>query len=516
MEAPNVMNRRSFLIGSTAGMLGIAAAGLLSSCSPQNSETSKTEQQDSSIPAAYEPSETIETDIVVVGGGISGLAAAVQAAQLQKDVVLVECTGILGGNGAGTEGIFAVNSHLQQEQGISITLAEVIAHEQEFFNYRVNALMWKDLVEASGENISWLEDNGVRFSGVVDDYPPMGKIPAFHWWADHSAQSYIEPMSAKAEELGVDIRLNTRGRNLVMDNGNVTGIFVEQSDGAIVQINSKAVILASGGFAGNMEKLARLGINTQMVTYLGMEGHNGDGLEMAAEAGAMDTSLAASYLRETTVAGSTPADPACQFLMTNPTPIWVNQDAERFVNEDCLSVTSGCVSNACTNQEKIFGILGQSTLAEDTTGVVENLQTFIDNGSEDIHVADTIEELAEALQLDATALQNTIERYNSFCESGVDEDFAKPTGKMVALEAPYYGLRLSYAYMCSIGGIRSNRNAEVLNAAGSPIPGLYAAGADGCQLYGGTYTITIPGSFNGNNVYSGRNAAQNASHYIDA
>ena len=508
------MNRRSFIIGSAAGALGVTGASFLGGCSPTNTQGEDANENSGSNAAT--PDETISADIVVVGGGMSGLAAAVQAAQLEKTVVLLECTGILGGNGAGTEGIFAVNSHMQQEQGIEITLAEVVAHEQEFFNYKVNALLWKDLVEASGENISWLEENGVRFSGVVDDYPPMGAIPAFHWWADHSAQSYIEPMGAKAEELGVDIRLNTRGRSLIINNGAVAGILAETADGSLLQIDTKAVILASGGYAGNMEKLASLGINTDMVNYLGMEGHNGDGLEMAVQAGAMDISLNASYLRETTVAGSTPADPACQFLMTNSTPIWVNQDAERFVNEDCLSVTSGCVSNACSNQEAIFGIFGQSTIADDTTGVAENLQTLIDGGNGDIHIADTVQELAEALGVDTEALQTTLDRYNAFCSSGTDEDFAKPANKLISIEAPYYGLRLSYAYMCSIGGIRSNRNAEILDPQGKPIPGLYAAGADGCQLYGGTYTITMPGSFNGNNIYSGRNAAKHAAAFIEA
>ena len=140
-----------------------------------------------------------------MGAGISGLAATVQAAELGLKVITLEVNDFLGGNGLGTEGIFAIGSKGQQEQGIELTLADIVANEQDFFKYKVDALFWKDMVEQSADTIVWLEDNGVEFSGLIDDYPPLGSVKTMHWWKDGLGSSYVDPMGTKAEELGVQI-----------------------------------------------------------------------------------------------------------------------------------------------------------------------------------------------------------------------------------------------------------------------------------------------------------------------
>lgn len=510
------IDRRNFLEVAAVGAAGIFGAGALASCSAKSADSAKGDSPSSGTESGgtITPDETIEADVVVMGGGISGLSAAVQAAQLDMRVVLLERMEQLGGNGAGTEGIFGVNSTMQQEQGIKVTLADVVSSEIEFFNYKPNALLWKDMVDASADDIDWLAENGVVFSGVVDSYGSVGKVPTMHYWADHSAVNYIKPMGEKAGELGVDMRLSTRGAKLLMEDGKVAGIYADKADGSVLLVKAPAVILAAGGYAENMDKLASLGINTDLVSYIGMPGHEGDSIRMASEVGGFDVSLRSGYLRETSVAGCTPMDPACQFLMTDSTPIWVNQDGDRFVSEDCLHVTSGCVSNAHVNQDQTYAIISENLLADDQAGVVDNLNDLVANGSDQIVAASSVDELAEKLSISTEALSAAIERYNGFCETGVDEDFGKPAERMVKLAPPFWGLRLSYIYMTSIGGIHTSRHAEVLTCKNEVIPGLYAAGADGCALYWGTYTINIPGSFNGNNVYSGRNAARNAAAYI--
>lgn len=510
------MDRRSFLATAIAGTAGLAGAGLAFGCAPASkAELGATGDHASAGSEEREPDTTVSADVVVMGGGMSGLAAAVTAAELGLKTVLVECMSSLGGNGVGTEGIFGVNSFMQQEKGIEVTLADVVASEIEFFNYKVDALLWKDMVDASADNIAWLRDNGVIFSGEVDNYRGIGKVPTMHYWKDHDAMNYVTPMGAKAEELGVDIWFNTRGVRLSLVDGVVKGLYGESESEGLVYFEAPAVILAAGGYAGNMDKLSSLGINTDLVSYIGFEGHSGDSIAMATEVGALDTSMRASYLRETTVAGCTPMDPACQFFMLSPLPVWINQDGERFVNEDCLQVTSGCVSNASVNQERTMGIISAGMLADDESGTLENLESLMADGDAVVK-ANTIADLAQGLGVSGEALESTMARYQVFCEQGRDDDFGKSPSALVALEPPYYGLRFSYIYMTSIGGIHTNRRAEVMTAAGTPISGLYAAGADGCALYGGTYTINIPASFNGNNIYSGRNAARNVAAYLSA
>lgn len=506
------VDRRHFIAGCSMGALGLLASG---TAKQALANTSASPTQTAPV---CEPSETLDADICVIGGGMSGLSATVQAAQLGKKVVLLECMDSLGGNGIGTEGVFAVNSPLQQDQGIQITLAEVVASEVEFFNYRVDALKWKDMVDASGDDIAWLQGNGVRFSGAVNSYNPNGEVPSFHWFDGPCSEAYVAPMAAKAEELGVTIRFATRAYALEQnDDGAVCGVCASSADGTTLHVNALAVVIATGGFAGNLEKLASLGIDASKVHYIGLPGHNGEGLAMAVAAGAMDVSSTASFLRETTIGTCIgPGDYIGMFLWSTPSLVWVNQDAERFVTENCLARTSGCMSNACNNQKQSFCLFPASILDSADEKVRVQLQEMVDASNEDFRYGKTIQELAEAFGLDSDALAATVERYNGFCEKGVDEDFAKEPEFLVKLEGPFYAGRFDYVYMASIGGIRTSRKSEALTPTGDPVPGLYAAGSDGCALYGGTYTINIPGSFNGNNIYSGRNAAKNAAAYVES
>jgi fumarate reductase flavoprotein subunit len=125
-------------------------------------------------------SHTIACDVLIVGSGPSGLTAAVHAKELGLEPAIIEVNEKLGGNGEHTEGVFAINSVFQKEQGIHITLQEIIEVESKTFNYHIDTLKWKDLVNHSGDNISWLLDHGVGFSGVVDECKGNAKIRPYH------------------------------------------------------------------------------------------------------------------------------------------------------------------------------------------------------------------------------------------------------------------------------------------------------------------------------------------------
>lgn len=134
---------------------------------------------------AYDPVEVIEADVVVVGSGSSGICATVQAAELGAKTYCLEKNDFVGGNGLGTEGVFALGSSAQEASGIELpSFREIIATDAVFFNYRINSLFWKDMVANSADNYEWLVANGVQFSGVVDNYYGLGKVPCFHWFVD--------------------------------------------------------------------------------------------------------------------------------------------------------------------------------------------------------------------------------------------------------------------------------------------------------------------------------------------
>lgn len=501
------ISRRSFIKGAAAGAVGIATIGVLGGCSSQENEAGET----------LNVSETISTDIVVVGSGSSGICATVQAAELGADVILLESNSVLGGNGALTEGMFAIGSSLQKETGVGtdITFKEVIATEQEFFNYRVNALFWKDLVENSADNLDWLIKNGVKFSGVVDNYYGLGKIPVFHWFLDGKGKNFIEPMAAKAEEMGVKIMMKTPAADLIVDNGKVVGIYAKKEDDTLIQINCKAVILASGGYANNQEMMEARGYDMTYTINQGNPGHNGDGLRMATAAGGADVSLQRCFLREPYSYGIHFFGTMTQAIHRGGPFLWVNQDAERYTNENCGAFTPGNNSNAVHTQAKSFLIFDRAlleSLAQNVENLIEDVEDAVAKcPGDNIYKADTYAELAQKAGLDPEVLAATVSRYNTLCRKGLDEDFNKPAEKMIELAtAPYYIFRQDLSFWTSIGGIHTNRKMEVINEAGVPIPGLYAVGTDGCELYRETYTMNVPASCNGNNCNSGRTASKNA------
>ena len=234
---------------------------------------------------------------------------------------------------------------------------------------------------------------------------------------------------------------------------------------------------------------------------------------MAIQAGARDYSLTSSYLRETTIKDVDFATPFSMYFFTTGANLWVNENGERFADENCLSITSGCQSNANTNQKQTYALFSQEILDANPDAAAACAE-LLSSGTEEVAMGETVEELAEKFGVPSDVLAETVSRYNGFCDAGLDEDFAKDPSQLIHLEPPFYMARMSYCYMSSIGGIKTSRHAEVLDSSGSPIPGLYAVGSDGCQLYAGTYTISVCSSYNGNNVYSGRNAARNAQEYI--
>ncbi|MFR1640089.1 MAG: FAD-binding protein [Eggerthellaceae bacterium] len=197
--------------------------------------------------------------------------------------------------------------------------------------------------------------------------------------------------------------------------------------------------------------------------------------------------------------------------------LWVNQDAERYTNEGCGSFVPQCVGNAVHTQAASYLVMSKDIIDTfvERTGYA-GLQADMDDAAkqcpgENVYKADSIKELAELQGLDADALAATIDRYNELCDKAVDEDFNKSAEDLVALKTgPFYIFRQDMAFWTSIGGIDTNRKMEVVTAKGEPIPGLYAAGTDGCNLYRETYTMSVPASCNANNCNSGRTAARSA------
>lgn len=475
-----------------------------------------------------EIAETIDCDICVVGLGMSGLAAAVQAANNGDKVVGLEVAGTTGGNGTGVEGVFAVNSSLQKEKGIEFDPAMVIATELEEMQMNTNGAAWARMVFNSADNVDWLIEQGVEFSGEVDDYLGSGIVSGFHWFQGNIAsEGYVPQMTQRAKDLGVDVRMETAGRQLIVEDGRVVGVYAQTGDGEDIQINAKAVILACGGYAENRQYVEERGFNWDNFIYGGMPLHNGDGLVMAFQAGASNfvknstfncTNICGqgdnfAWKADSFTAGITGAG----MFGTGGYPVWVNQDAVRFISEDFAKANFEMQSVPAMTQRTIYAVFDQAILEKVLAADPDMLAHVAEVDEPDLAKADTLAEAAAQFDLDAGVLQQTIDEYNVMCANGIDTEFAKPKDSLIAIsQAPFYIAKLNQWYLMSVGGIECDIDARVLDDTKAPIEGLYAVGTDGCMLYRNIYTINVGGTCNCNNINSGRTAANHAHTLVSA
>lgn len=513
-------------------MLG-AAAGLsvLAGCAPSDTNGSvgaKEEQIDSLSQAQANVSvdKTFDTDLLIVGCGGSGTACAVQSAQNGVDFIVIEKGSIIGGNANFVEGIFAINSTPQKEAGIDIKPAEVIMAELERGQYRQNGALWMDLCMKSAENIDWLLEQGCLFSGVIDDYHG-GLIESFHWWKEGKGSvGYIGPMSAKLEEYGVEPHFETSATSIIMEGSKVVGIYAEGPEGTI-QYNAKAVVLATGGFGGNPEMIAKQGWDTSSLHVVGSPNAAGDAYKMCTEIGAKDflsdsCQSLLGYIEALPVVNmEDPANPISGYfgIASGGPVLWVNEYADRYTDENIREQNMVLPSVTGKSNKANYAIFDQAIFDANFGLSDEDVNTFEaaleKNEGMSLYKAETIEELASKFDLDADALVATVDRYNELCEKGIDEDYAKAAEFMMPIaQKPFYVAKLGYAFFFTVGGIWTNKKREVLDEERNSIPGLYAVGNDGSMLYRNVYTINMPGTAFGNQVNSGREAAHNALEYI--
>lgn len=539
------ITRRNFLTGASVAAAGAAAVSMLgcSSGTPAASEeTAAAEGSTATNPTAVddsvwaleevgEPTETIDCDVCVIGGGGTGMAATIQATEQGLNVVLLEKAGALGGAFSATEGMFGVGSHWQEEAGEHGTVGEAVRRCVNYHHYIPSTELYYNFFNQTAETIDWLEEHDCTFRAVVD----YGGNLAWHvYYYDENASSpgayFTDSLRVATEATNANILLNTGAKKILVDNGAVTGVIAADSDGKVIQVNAPVVMLASGGYSSNMEFLHAVSpytVNKNLVS-LGAPGRDGDGIKMGVDAG---VALSEGY---GTVMWCGPAAIGAQWATdaysasVQPT-LWVNQNAKRFIAEDLWIGNFAAGGIACRDQELTYVIFREQDLAAwEANGPYGTVFTFGTPGVPmdearsqleslgSVHVADTVEELAESVGLDPAALKATVDEYNGFCEAGEDPIFGKAAEYLTPIdEGPFWILEVADGYYTTVGGLEINEKLEAIDNEHMPIKGLYVGGCDTGSLYGDSYDVaTAPGSQASWAINSGRLAMKNAGEYL--
>ena len=487
----------------------------------------------------------LKADVVVVAAGLSGLAASIAAAEEGRSVITVEKSNVTGGAANMGMSPLAIGTKYQRAANFNMTPAEAWRKHMNFIHWMGDARLIKKYYEKTASTIEWLEDMGVEFCGLITAYavnenerayatayptahcvkPEGGGAPG-----PRCAGAMTKKMTERARELGVKIMFETVGTNVIMEDGRAVGIKAKNKDGEF-EIRANAVIIATGGFGDNPELIKK---------YFGYEwgkdlfsfripGMVGDGIRMAWEAGAGHSKMMMELMYQC-------PDNMSVFSLDGAFRqpcLWVNKMGERFLNEDLTpnSTFTGC---AIVNQPENVGIsiMDQKMvntykkkgpdLLDHVHGehVFENfdadVETALASGYKYLHKADTLEELAESLNIPVDKFLATVEEYNDMCENGWDELFEKDRRYLYPVsKGPFYALEFYAGAYGTLGGIKINHMLEVITDDNKVIPGLYAVGTDACAIYGDCYPFTLAGNTMAFCLNSGRMAGENASEYID-
>ena len=461
-----------------------------------------------------------KADIVVVGAGGSGISAAVKAETLGANVILIEKMPVIGGATALNAGtLIATGSKYQREVMKETKDSPELAYKDIFTvgKNRNDPVLVKMVTERVGGVVDWL---------IYDMKIPYG--PAATQYPDHSANrqlgvtgrsvNYLNLMREKFLGMGGKLMLQTRAQELIRDDaGKVVGVRATDKDGNTVELTSKAVILASGGYGAVKSMLPK-----EMSNYVfyGLDSETGDGYKMATAigAGTINLDLVKMYPQgvETVPGHGLAATASSTDTMKKSGAIYVNKLGQRYVDENAALgvLTDKTVAQPdhiayIVMDAKAWKEYVRKSLEDKLVPNEETLMTWtkiVNNGRPVMAVSDNLAEAAKTMGVDAEGLAKTVAHWNDMVKAGKDTDFnRKITGGLG--EGPYYIVEQKVRYQTTLGGLKADADLRILDKAGKPIPGLYGAG---CVVGGANGADSLTAMMNSWAIVSGVVSAESA------
>lgn len=423
-------------------------------------------------------------DVIVVGAGGAGLAAAISAAEDGASVIVIEKMSNVGGNTLISGGEMAApGSWMQEKEGIVDDVETFYNDVLKGGDNEGDPALIRVLAENALDGAYWLRD---EINVTFEDY--------MLFFGGHSIKRSLVPLNAsgveliqklhaKAESMGVTIHKNTRANKLEMTDGKVTAVKADFNGQEITYTANKGVVLATGGFGSNIEM--RKQYNPKMdekILSTNSVGSTGDGIIMAQELGAnvVDMQYIQTY---PTCDVETGALLYVGDVRLEGRSILVNLEGKRFVEE---LERRDVISFAVTEQTGGVSYMFWDEASMQASGVAASHQQEYDDliRRGKLVKADTIEEACAHFGINAEELKATVERYNQYAADGKDLEFNKRGTLTAFTDGPYYIMVSTPAIHHCMGGLKINTSAQVIDIEGNVIPGLYAAGEVTGDIHG--------------------------------
>ena len=468
--------------------------------------------------------ETLERDVIVVGGGISGLAASTRLAQKGLRVATLDKCAAAGAHGWQ---VAALDSPVMRQYGKSIDKYEFVRRWLDVCGNQPNEDMLWLFVDNSPKVVEWLLDvldedvEKQIYSGCFRG-PVLGEYVGTHHFLTKPGTRFkgrggggllIEAFERQIALHGNEIVRNTKVHYLEKDEtGRVTGVITSDENGVYRRWNGKrAVVLATGDIGGNEEMLQAfcpIALTRAVDVFWPATSNAGDGHKMAYWAGAAFEDAPWSPVMH-----NHPYGRFDSFFLH------VNSRGKRFMNEDTWMQAKSVRIVMQPDPSWAFAVFDAKWLDEfgerfpliggqgamplnmaindvewnPDCGLRQEVEGYVENGK--AFKADTLEELAAKMEVPYENLKATVDRYNELCALGDDPDFGKrPELLTTIVEAPFYAVKMGASLLDVMGGCLTNKELNVVDADYQPIPGLYAIG----NCCGGMYGVDYPLLLNGN------------------
>lgn len=499
-------------------LFALMSATILTACNNDESAPTSTEE-DTEVTDSTEKEKTTDTesgasedqegasndeleeqyDVIIVGAGGGGMAAAIEAHDNGASVAIFEKMPIVGGNTLNSSaGMNAAESTVQEEEGIEDTVDAFFEESLEGGHGTNDQDLLRFMVDHSAEGIDWLDSLGIELS-ALSFTGGMSQARA-HRPADGSPVGgyLVEGLYRNVQERDIPVFLNSEVSGLIEDEDSVTGVFVNVNQTEEAEVLADSVIIAAGGFGSNFDMIAEYNDSITTDVTTNHEGATGDGILMAQEVGADVVDMDQIQVHPTVHQEN-------GYLISESIrgegAILVNESGERFSDE---MQPRDIMSDLIMEQENQHAyLIGDQELRERATAV----DHYEEEGL--LVTADTIEKLAEKLEMRPDTLKETLANWNEAVDAQEDTDFNRTTAMDYNLEnGPFFATDIAPGIHHTMGGLKINTNTEVLNTEGQAISNLFAAG----EVTGGVHGDNrIGGNAIADIIIFGRQAGRSAS-----
>lgn len=504
--------------------------GVADAVNQAGGDASEWQARDKYTPAVAENTD-LQTDVVIIGGGGAGLAAAATALDQGQKVVLLEKAPALGGNTIRTGGPMnaadptwqntfnalpgedqtlqnlldmsvddidedyqadfktlqtQIKAYFEDIKGKTPYLFDSVElHRIQTYlggtrtDLQGNRIYGKyNLVKTLTDNVlksqKWLAKIGVKFDENEVTMPVGALWRRGHKPVEDAGFAYISALSDYVKHNGGVILTDSPVTKLLYAKGVLSGVLVEKPGDHAFTVHARAVILASGGFGANTKLVQKYNtywnnIDDDIATT-NAPTITGDGIGLAEQVNADLTGM--GFIQMMPVSDPKTGElfsgiqcPPANFLM-------VNQQGKRFVNE---FAERDVLAQAAFDNGGLFYLIADNEIKKTAYNTSEEqLEQQVKDGR--LFKADTLADLAKQIGVDPETLEQTVATYNSYVDQGSDPDFGKNVFDLKVTQAPFYATPRKPAIHHTMGGLTIDEHAHVLDKAGQPIKGLYAAG----------------------------------------